>query len=154
MDVTAVLVRGLVLFVALIGLLTLVAQRIDAKYTLRRLRKHHQPLRRITEAERQAVRAVFGLAVATDAPVYRVDGAARQRRVTMNGQEFVRGSDAGKRQAAGAEIHQSPFQHEARPSMSGHASIDEPCPISAHSTSLPGAYIKKAMPLSAVKIDM
>lgn len=90
MDVTPLLVRGLVLFVALIGLLILVAQRIDAKLALRRLRKDNQPLRRITETERQAVRAVFEIVVAADAPVYRVEGAARQRRVTMNGQEFVR----------------------------------------------------------------
>lgn len=90
MEVMTLLVRGLVLFVALIGLFTFVGQRIDAKNALRRLRMHSQPLRRITEAERQAVRAVFGIVVAAGAPVYRVEGAARQRRATMNGQVFVR----------------------------------------------------------------
>lgn len=71
---------------ALVSLIAYFARRIDSKNELRDLRKHVQPVRQITDAEREAVLAAFDVRIAAGAPVYRVQGTAYEHRLTMNGQ--------------------------------------------------------------------
>lgn len=75
--------------VALASLLAYVARRVGSRMELRGLRRHAQPVRRITEAEREAVRAAFGVDVAIDAPVFRIEGVAYEHQLVMNGQPIL-----------------------------------------------------------------
>ena len=85
MDVMVWFVVTVVLLPVFLGISMHLVRTVDSRAALRHLDVHGEPIRRITPEEREAIAVVFGVDVAADAPIYRVQGPVDRHQMVVSG---------------------------------------------------------------------